>query len=110
MSPLFLVLLLREFLLLLRLLLAGGLRILLEEVQNLARSVGTQGLFLQTLGQVILCLGDCGDAFLEVLLPLLLDLVQLEEELLRVGAHLRRGPRLNRTFNKFPIFPVHHEG
>ena len=56
------------------------------------------------------CLGDCSDALLEVLLALLLDLVQLEKELLGVGAHLRGGARLNSTLDKFPIFPVHDEG
>lgn len=108
--PRLLVLLGGGLLLLLGVRLGAGLRVLLEEVEDLEGRVGGQGLLLESECEVVFGLGDRSDALLEVLLALLLDLVQLEEELLGVGSHLRSGARLNRTLNKFPIFPVHHEG
>lgn len=107
--PRLLVLLGGGLLLLLGVRLGAGLRVLLEEVEDLWGRVGGQGLLLEGEREVVFGLGDGSDALLEVLLALLLDLVQLEEELLGVGAHLRGGARLNRPLNKFPIFPVHHE-
>ena len=50
-----------------------------------------------------------GNTFLEVLLAFLLDFEHLEEELLRVGAHLRGGPTLYRSLDQFPIFSVLHQ-
>lgn len=87
----------------------GGEGLLLEEVEDLQGRVGGQGLLPEGVCEFVVGLGDCSDALLEVLLALLLDLVQLEEELLGVGAHLRGGARFHRPLNKFPIFAVREQ-
>lgn len=79
-----------------RIFLQGGsqgarLGVLAEEVKDFRWGVGGDGMLREGGQQIHLRPGGGGEALLEVLLALLLDFDQLEEELLRVGAHLGGG-------------------
>lgn len=81
-----------------------------QEVQDFLWCVGGERVLLECFEQVEFCSGWIGNAFLQVLLALLLDFEHLQEELLRVGTHLRGGATFHRSLDKFPIFSVLQQG
>lgn len=83
--------------------------LLAQEVENFSWGVGGERVECEGGNEFLIGAGGYGESLLEVLLALLFDFEQLEEELLRVGAHLRSSAGFYPTLDQLPIFSEGHK-